>query len=126
MVELNDGGRVKVVGEAAYQDNLEAAAGGRTKTAADLDVQAFLRREPTNSYDSDAVQVIVNSTVVGYLCREDAAAYRSALLAIEKAKATATCTGHIMGGWSRPGGDEGNYGIWLDLAAPEMCLPYDD
>jgi hypothetical protein len=124
-VELIGGSRVDAVGEASYQHALERLVGGKCEDGWDEVVQARLVREPTNSHDPNAVKVEVDGIQVGYLGRADAIAYKAALLQVEKAKAVAVCEAHIVGGWSRGRGDEGFFGIWLDLAGPKDCLPFD-
>ena len=122
-VELVGGSRVDVVGEGTYQQALSRLVGGKCKDGWDEEVRARLVREPGNKYDRNAVKVEVDGALVGYLCRADAKAYQQALREVEKANAIAVCEARIVGGWSRPGGDEGFFGIWLDLADPKACLP---
>lgn len=125
-VVLTGGRRVNAVGESNYQATLEQIVGGKRERGADDSVQAFLVREPKNRHDPNAVKVLVNGETVGYLCREDAIAYQPALRRIERERAVAMCEARIVGGWRGPGGDEGHFGIWLDLAEPAKCLPYKD
>lgn len=122
-VELVGGQRVNAVGEAQYQARLEAICGGKCERGHEKEVRVFLVPEPGNPHDPDAVRVTVEGEPVGYLCRADAVAYKGPLAEIVKAKAVATCAGTIVGGWSRAGANEGNFGIWLDLAPPGACLP---
>ena len=58
---------VEAVGEKSYQGALEALCGGKWTEphgCHDLPVRAWLRREPNNRHDSNAVQVGVNEAVV--------------------------------------------------------------
>lgn len=72
-----------VVGERSYVRQLQAVretlGGGRTGEA---ETSAVLIPEPTNPYDSHAVQVTINSLLVGYLPREDAGGYSSVLASL--------------------------------------------
>ena len=75
------GGRhdLEVVGESQYQDALWRAAGGRTAERVRVEVQAVLLPEPDNLYDANAITVLIDGAKVGYLCRDDAHAYRPGL-----------------------------------------------
>jgi len=120
---LDGGQRVNVVGEASCQEALGRICGGKCETSQDLTVTAALVPEPTNPYDSNAVMVQVNGTRVGYLSRDDAVAYQPVLRQVAERGGVAMAEGRIVGGWDRGGGDEGSFGIWLDLGDPATCLP---
>ena len=76
---------LEVVGESQYQDALWRVAGGRTAERVRVEVQAVLLAEPDNPYDPNAITVLIDGAKVGYLCRDDAQAYRPGLLALEDA-----------------------------------------
>jgi hypothetical protein len=78
------GGRhdLEVVGESQYQDALWRVAGGRTAERVRVEVQAVLHTEPDNPYNPNAITVLIDGAKVGYLCRDDAHAYRPGLLAL--------------------------------------------
>lgn len=102
-----------VVGESHYQRALARIAGPKTEEGYCLPVQIELRREPTNPHDKNAVQCLINGELVGYINREGARALQPLLLKYEKAGYRPFVQGYITGGWSRPGGDEGHYGVKL-------------
>ena len=74
---------LEVVGESHYQDALWRVAGGRTTERVRVETQAMLVREPDNPYDANAIAVWIEGSTVGYLCRDDARAYRPGLLELE-------------------------------------------
>ena len=118
-VTLPGGQRVDAVGEASYQDALAHVCGGKCESGHDLPVVATLELEPTNKFDPNAVMVRVKGMRVGYLCRRDAVAYGPVL---RQTSGGAMVNARIVGGWDRGLGDEGWFGIWLDLAPPVDCL----
>jgi HIRAN domain len=74
---------LEVVGESHYQDALWRVTRGRTVERVRVEVQAVLLAEPDNPYDPNAIAVLMDGGKVGYLCRDDAEAYRPGLLALE-------------------------------------------
>jgi hypothetical protein len=48
-----------------------------------MEIQAVLYAETDNPYDDNAISVWINGMKVGHLAREDAAAYRPGLLALQ-------------------------------------------
>jgi HIRAN domain len=124
------GGRtVDVVGEAFYQDALEAVAGGKTEDSCTLEKWAVLVREPENPYDSNAVAIYILGQRVGYLSRDDAEEYSILIDELwRKYGVRPACRASLTGGWRRYASDgktivdEGHYGVRLALAAPERLL----
>jgi hypothetical protein len=112
---LPGGKTVQVVGESYYQDALDAICGGKCEEGYQLMCQAELRPEPDNEYDKRAVGVYVDGRKVGHLSREEARRCQSALLALCSQGRRPMCDALITGGWFRGPGDEGHYGIRLDL-----------
>lgn len=105
---------LEVVGESHYQDVLwwcvESDAGERVR----CQVQAVLVPEPANPYDSNAIQVLIEGRVVGYLARQDAVIYLPGLLALmERHERAIGLSGVIVGGGPRPDG-LGMLGVFLD------------
>ncbi len=117
------GSRVDAVGEQSYQAALSRLVGGKGEDGWDCMVKARLVPEPTNRYDPNAVKVEVDGTLVGYMARDQAKAYQPTLRRLEAENAVAVCEAHVVGGWGRSGGDEGFFGIWLDLAGPKRSFP---
>jgi hypothetical protein len=104
---------LEVVGESQYQDALWRVAGGRTAERVRVEVQAVLHTEPDNPYDPNAIMVSIDGAKVGYLCRDDAQAYRLGLLALEtRHRALIALAGVVVGGGMRQDGP-GMLGVWL-------------
>jgi hypothetical protein len=115
-VLLGGHGRVQVHGESFHQGELNAICGGKCPEGHRRKVLAILLPEPENPYDSNAVGVQVDGRMVGHIGRQGAAEYQPiAKLLTEKGKLGAA-RAFIAGGWIRPGGDEGHYGITLELS----------
>jgi predicted Zn-ribbon and HTH transcriptional regulator len=110
------GGRetLEVVGESHYQDVLWRCVGGDDGERVRCQVEAVLIHEPTNPHDGNAIAVLIEGEVVGYLCREDAAVYLPGLRAFtERHRCSIGLEGHIVGGGQRPDG-RGMLGVFLD------------
>jgi hypothetical protein len=107
----------EVVGEASYQEELEAIAGGRGEQSAEIDCVAYLVPEPTNPYDRNAVQVVINGTTVAYLNRPNAVAFREFMRRARLAGHDLWCNALIVGGWSRRE-RQGHFGVKLNLQEP--------
>jgi hypothetical protein len=104
---------LEVVGESHYQDTLWRVAGGRTSERVRVETQAMLVREPDNPHDANAISVRIDGATVGYLCRDDARAYRPGLLALEtRHEACISLAGVVVGGGIRQDGP-GMLGVWL-------------
>ena len=107
-----------VAGESHYFPVLRGLAG--TGTGERITV-AELRREPDNPYDADAVQVLIDGEVVGYLPRDDAAAYQPALTQVT----TALCRVRLW--WSYDHPELGFIAsVSLDLADPAEVVPLNE
>jgi hypothetical protein len=124
-VLLNGGVPVQVSGESHYQDTLEQICGGRTREGVEKEVLAVLKLEPDNSWDPNAVGVYVDDRQVGYLPRDAAVVYQTIGTRLDEQGKAGACRAQIRGGWERRRGDRGNFGITLDLAPPDRCLPDD-
>jgi hypothetical protein len=105
---------LEVVGESNYQDDLWHLAGGFSVDRIRCEVTAVLVPEPENEHDSNAVMVLVEGRLVGYLSREDAVAY---LPGLQRLMAThnspIALMGQIVGGGPREDG-LGMLGVFLD------------
>ena len=110
------GGRdtLEVVGESHYQEVLWRCVGGITEERVRHPIVAVLEPERHNRYDSNAIAVKIDWEVVGYLAREDAAAYRPGLQALESRYGNPIgLEGVIVGGGPRADG-LGLLGVFLD------------
>ncbi|MGW5051745.1 HIRAN domain-containing protein [Actinokineospora sp. NPDC004072] len=107
-----------VAGESHYFDTLRALTGSGTSERVTV---AELRREPDNPYDANAVQVLIDGRVVGYLPRAAAAAYQPALRQV----AVALCRARLW--WSYEHRElDFIASVSLDLADPAEVLPLNE
>jgi rubrerythrin len=106
---------LEVVGESYRQDALWAIVGGRRSEPIRHETHALLIPEPDSPYDPNAIQVLIAGQLVGYLSREDAAAYRPGLLALmrKNVNGLVALDAVIVGGGLRPDGP-GRLGVFLD------------
>lgn len=75
----------EVAGESHYFEAIRQVLGATVDSnGIELIVTTQLVPEPSNKYDKNAVQVVVNGQVVGYLPREDAARHGPVLAALVK------------------------------------------
>lgn len=101
-----------VVGESHYQRALEKICGGKKFYSAERQCRAILLPEPSNSADHNAVQVIIERHLVGYLAREHALEYHEHL-----GPRPSHCEAKIVGGWKNYE-NEGNFGVKLKIKWP--------
>lgn len=99
--------------------------GGRTEMGVNVGVLVALISQPDNPKDPKAVAVQVDGQTLGHLSRSDARAYGAVLSKLAADGKVAYCNGTIRGGWDRGGKDRGDFGITLELGAPEDALPPD-
>jgi hypothetical protein len=109
-----------IVGEASYQGAIERVAGGKREDGVDMYVLASLVPEPDNPYDRNAIAIQIDERTVGYLDREKALAYQPVAKRLRELNAIGM--GRIRGGWRRPGGDEGHFGVVIHLAPPDQAF----
>ncbi|HZQ63610.1 MAG TPA: HIRAN domain-containing protein [Gaiellaceae bacterium] len=111
------GGRetLEVVGESNYQEALWQIVGGFRRDPVRHPCRAVLLPEPENPHDANAIRVIVDGQLVGYLSREDAAAYLPGLhrLAASCPSGRVGLNGQVVGGGPRADGI-GFLGVFLD------------
>jgi hypothetical protein len=107
-----------IVGESYRQRTLRALSAGRRERDEEVTFTVALVREPENPYDPNAVRVdLVGGEQVGYLAREDAAAYQLALRAIPAGN-VGVCRARLIGGTP----DKPSFGVMIDLQSPEALL----
>lgn len=106
---------LEIVGESHYQAALERLCGGRTENGHQLAVEAILYHEDNNQYDDNAVRVEIKGVIVGYLDREAARSFRARLADAGYAGFTLACPAMIVGGWDKGEGDQGYFGVKLDV-----------
>ena len=114
--------RVRVVGVSQYQDAIRLIAGlGEADERPLWEGLAILIPEPTNPYDPNAVQVVIETRLVGYLDRATAARLRPVLQAIaeaERARVAVPC--RITGGFRLRDGSRSHLGIQLLFSIREL------
>ena len=104
---------VPVVGESNYQDVLESLYRMNGKVSHDIKVTASLVPEDGNAFDSNAVRVEIDSCCVGYLRRDMALEYRTAL-----GEFAGKRIAKIVGGFELEDGTSAFFGVKLNLAWP--------
>lgn len=106
---------LEVVGESRYQDALWRIVGGRRREPVRYETKAVLEPERDNTYDPNAIKVLIDGALVGYLSREDAASYRPGLLRLMESSPTGcvALAAAIVGGGPRSNGI-GFLGVFLD------------
>ena len=108
--------RFPIVGESHYQTEIEALAGGRTRSGSTgKRIDVVLQPEPDNPYDPHAVVVKAGSLTIGYLARDVASLFNAALA--DAGYSSGGCKAAIKGGWDRDG-DEGSFGVFLNARLP--------
>lgn len=106
---------IQVVGESFHQRELEAICGGINKYGSRVLKTAVLILEDENPHDPKAVRVEIDGLTVGHLSRANAREYRRMLADNGHPRITASCRAIVMGGWDRGDGDNGMFGVRLDL-----------
>lgn len=105
---------LEVVGESHCQEALWWIVGGWRVDRVRHDICAVLEPDPTNVHDSNAVMVLVEDQLAGYLSRHDAALYGPGLLRlIAQTNTPVGLYGVIVGGGQRVDGP-GFLGVFLD------------
>ena len=119
IIRIHGSGEIhfEIVGESHYQDALNKLAGGKTEDGHRIETEATLILDNNNQYDDKAVAVAIRGEKVGHLSRETARSYRKSLAEAGVPAATGVCGALIVSGWQRGSGDEGHYGVKLDLPA---------
>lgn len=104
-----------VVGESFYQPVLDSICGGKSEGGHEHACTAVLVCENDNPYDSNAIAVVISGRKVGHLPRSEAAAFRLLLRRHGIENLPVRCNALVVGGWKRERGDEGHYGVKLDI-----------
>lgn len=102
---------LEVVGESFYQESLRALAGGGGERVR-VPIAATLVAEANNRYDPNAISVWIAGRQVGHLSRDDAAALRPGLLALQREHGAGIALSGVIAG----GGDgRPSYGVFLEF-----------
>lgn len=104
-----------VVGESFYQPALDLICGGKTDDGHEHECSAVLVCEDDNPHDPNAIAVMISGRKVGHLPRSEAAAFRQLLRRHGIENLPVRCDALVIGGWKRGRGDEGHYGVKLDI-----------
>lgn len=105
-----------VVGESRYRDNLKALIAKASQGERDLGevyTQAVLVPEPSNVFDSNAIQVFIGGLLVGYIAKESTGEMHRAIAKVRKAGFDQLACGAVIG-WSTTIADPA-VGVRLDL-----------
>jgi hypothetical protein len=108
----------EIVGESYRQEALDDLCGGKCEDGHDLETKAELCFVEDNPHDPDAVGVFIDARLVGYIPRDLAKQFRNDILRLNPEERPVTCDAKIVGGWDRGDGDEGHYGVKLNLSQP--------
>lgn len=120
---IRGGGVQKVSGESYRQHKIRRLAGAKTSNGPErTEFAANLQLEPNNEYDKNAVAVYLGSQHVGYIPKGDTAQWHKIISQLDSRGLAATCRATVTGGWKRRGGDEGHYGVTLDVQKPLRVL----
>ena len=112
---------LEAAGTDQHQDELEQMAGGRTEAGVDHLCGALLVPNPKNPYDPNAIAVVINSLVVGYVPSNIAPSLKYALRI--GGYIAAGCAAKIVGGWARADGNIGDFSVRLDADWPFKLRP---
>jgi hypothetical protein len=102
-----------VVGELQFQDNLLRQYRSHGGTEHDAKAIATLVPEENNKHDANAVRVDIADHAVGYLSRDHAHQYRSAVGGI-----SGRCSAKIVGGFDLEDGTKAFFGVKLNISWP--------
>jgi HIRAN domain len=110
-----------VVGESTRQGVLRLIDEGRRRKGQQVTFVAELILEPDNPYDAKAVKVCgPKQETLGYLSREDARQYQTALRALARSGRRGRCRAKLIGGTE----DKPSLGVMIDLRSPEDLLEH--
>jgi hypothetical protein len=110
----------KIAGASNYQEALSNICGGKTDEGHEKEVTALLTPDPKNQYDPNAIKVTIDDQLVGYVGKKYTAGYRLALKGFSIEEQPIGYHALIVGGWNRGGGDEGHFGVNIDI--PDQFL----
>ena len=119
-VEGNGYFDLEVVGESHYQEHLESLCGGYSIKGSKQEVVAKLHYENCNTYDHNAIRVVVDGGTVGYLSREKARLYRKRIEKAGQDGIIVSCNAKIFGGKRVWLFKKTDFGIWIDLPIEKL------
>ncbi|ENX13295.1 hypothetical protein F895_02599 [Acinetobacter sp. CIP 64.2] len=97
----------EIVGEQAYQHNLQRIAGEKEEEAKFVEVIAKVSSDPLNKYDKNAIKVEINGLLVGFISKEQAKTLTGKII-------SKSVPAVIVGGWLDDD-SEGSYGVKLSI-----------
>jgi hypothetical protein len=121
-IELPGGRFVAVIGESHDRSDTGDVCRGCLPGGVHFETRAVLRPESTNPNDPRAVRVEIHETVVGYLSRPSALAFRRVAAALISREAVGVVDARIAGGADDGSGTWGGFGVAMDLADPDELL----
>jgi hypothetical protein len=115
-----------IAGEASYKQSLRKLTGPPRADGYCVPVVVRLVREPTNSYDANAIRADVSGACIGYLRRHLAAQLAPVL---DRAKCSEFTVPGLLRGGSTAARNVGCH-VWLDRSmtvnGPSLTLPRED
>ncbi len=115
LLQGNNQYNFRIIGEAAFQENLLRIAGHKQEKAKCVKLNAVIQAEPTNQFDAQAVRVQINGCTVGYFDRQSAMDFKTTLAARQIAPTTVfKANASIVGGW-KDHKSEGDFSVYLDI-----------
>lgn len=118
----------EVVGEHYRRSDIQRILkgnGAQLHRSGELSMPMTISREPSNHVDPNAVAVLADGVIVGYVPREQAPAYHPPLDRLSSLGRLARVVGEIRW-WASEYGDEPDYRVTLDLGAPSRIVPVND
>jgi hypothetical protein len=114
---------LNVAGESHYQDHLWRIVGGRQTNRITHNVVAILVPEPKNLYDPNAIAILINGEIAGYVPAHLATLFLPGLKALaRRANRPVGMRGAICGGGIR-GDGIGLLGVFLRYEPTDFGLP---
>ena len=89
---------VEVTGTSRYQKYLQVLSKRHLNINGEQSLIAKLHYENNNTYDKNAIRVVINGGIVGYLSREDAKFFRKRIEGVGQEGTIISCKARITGG----------------------------
>lgn len=105
-----------IVGESFYQGALLDIVGSKSEDSVEILKPAVVMRDLSNTYDANAVAVYIDESKVGYIAKDEAKEFCDAIKRSGfDSNSAFDVQAMIVGGWKRGNGDEGKFGVRLNV-----------
>lgn len=105
-----------IVGESFCQSALLDIVGGKSEDSVEILKPAVVVRDLSNTYDANAVAVYIDESRVGYIAKDEAKEFCDAIKRSGfDSNSAFDVQAMIVGGWKRGNGDEGKFGVRLNV-----------